>query len=98
MKKLSKKMMLLLLTALLIIGMTTPSMTAQAADTEGINQFVTRLYQVCFGREPDADGLADWSNRLAMGQETGAQVTYGFVFSQDFRNMNLCDSHDVDAV
>ena len=90
--------MLLLLTALLIIGMTTPSMTAQAADTEGINQFVTRLYQVCFGREPDAGGLADWSNRLATGQETGAQVTYGFVFSQEFRNMNLCDSHYVDAL
>ena len=98
MKKLSKKMMLLLLTALLIIGMTTPSMTAHAADTEGINQFVTRLYQVCFGREPDAGGLEDWSNRLATGQETGAQVTYGFVFSQEFQNMNLCNSHYVDAL
>ena len=69
MKKISKKWMLMLLMGLLIIGMTTPSMTTHAADTEGINQFVTRLYQVCFGREPDAGGLEDWSNRLATGQE-----------------------------
>lgn len=98
MKKITRKLSLLFLSALLVIGLSTPSMTAQAADNEGINQFVTRLYQVCFGREPDAGGLADWSNRLATGHETGAQVSYGFVFSQEFQNMDLCDSHYVDAL
>lgn len=30
-----------------------------------IEQFVTRLYQVCLNREPDDAGLNDWVNRLS---------------------------------
>lgn len=98
MKKFIKRLNVFLVVGFLIIGLIIPSVTARAADTEGITQFVTRLYQVCFGRKPDDAGLRDWSNRLATGQETGAQVTYGFVFSDEFRNMNLCNSHYVDAL
>ncbi len=83
---------------LLLTGITLPADKVQAADADGIQQFVTRMYQVCFDREPDADGLKDWSNRLATGQESGAQVARGFIFSDEFRNMNLCNEHYVESM
>ncbi|MCD8069187.1 MAG: leucine-rich repeat protein [Lachnospiraceae bacterium] len=57
-----------------------------------IESFVTRLYEVCLNREPDADGLADWVNWLANGQETGASAAYGFIFSTEFQNYNYCNT------
>lgn len=50
-----------------------------------IEQFVTRLYQVCLNREPDDAGLNDWVNRLSSGQASGVEVSYGFVFSRNSR-------------
>lgn len=72
--------------------------TAKAADEAGIRAFVTRMYEVCLDREPDAAGLDDWSNRLATGQEQGANIAFGFIFSDEFRNLNLCNEHYVDAM
>ena len=83
---------------LLLAGTLVPENRVQAADNDGVRQFVTRMYQVCFNREPDAGGLTDWSNRLATGQESGAQVAYGFIFSDEFHNMNLCNEHYVEAM
>lgn len=57
-----------------------------------IEQFVTRLYQVCLNREPDDAGLNDWVNRLSSGQASGVEVSYGFVFSQEFQNYNYCNT------
>ena len=57
----------------------------------GIKGFVTRLYEVCLDREPDAGGLADWSGKLEKKTETGSSVAYGFIFSPEFRNKNLCN-------
>lgn len=37
-------------------------------------------------------------NRLQTGEARGADVAYGFVFSTEFRNMNLCNSCYVDAM
>lgn len=71
---------------------------AKAADEAGIRAFVTRMYEVCLDREPDAAGLDDWSNRLATGQEQGANIAFGFIFSDEFRNLNLCNEHYVDAM
>ncbi len=61
-------------------------------DTEKIEEFVTQLYQVCLNREPDEAGKADWINRLVTGQETGASVAYGFIFSTEFQNYNFCNT------
>ena len=62
-----------------------------------IEQFVTRLYQVCLNREPDDAGLNDWVNRLSSGQASGVEVSYGFVFSQEFQNYNYCNTDYVKA-
>ena len=57
--------------------------------------FVTRLYDVCLDRQPDAQGLSDWMEQLNRGK-TGAEVAYGFIFSNEFQNKNLCNEHYVD--
>ncbi|MBR5918185.1 MAG: DUF4214 domain-containing protein [Lachnospiraceae bacterium] len=63
-----------------------------AVDIEKVRQFVTRLYNVCLDRDPDASGLEHWTNILAEGQQTGSQVGYGFAFSEEFKNHNYCNS------
>jgi hypothetical protein len=72
------------------------ALTVLASDTsdssnDPIKAFVTRLYNVCLNREPDADGEADWIYRLSTGSETGTTAAYGFVFSQEFQNCNYCN-------
>lgn len=57
----------------------------------GVESFVTRLYEVCLQRSPDADGLAYWENRLSNGA-SGASVAYGFVFSKEFKSQNYCNT------
>ena len=58
------------------------------ATPDPVEAFVTRFYQHCLGREPDAAGLAYWVTSLRNGSRTGADVAYGFVFSPEFTNMN----------
>ena len=61
-------------------------------DEEKVSQFVTRLYNVCLDREPDASGLEHWTNILVNHEQTGSQVGYGFAFSEEFKNHNYCNS------
>ncbi|MCR5654253.1 MAG: DUF4214 domain-containing protein [Lachnospiraceae bacterium] len=58
----------------------------------GVDGFVTRLYSVCFDRLPDSAGKNDWVSRLNNGQVTGTTAAAGFVFSQEFKNKNLCNT------
>lgn len=53
--------------------------------------FVTRLYNVCLNREPDETGLVNWVTQLENGTNTGVGVATGFIFSNEFKNMNLCN-------
>lgn len=67
-----------------------------AIDTEGQNaynvrQFVRRFYQQCLSREPDAQGIVDWTNKLIQGSLLGVDVARGFVLSQEFRQRTLTD-------
>ena len=45
---------------------------------------VFRLYQATFAREPDEAGHKGWATRLFTGEQSLAQVTQGFVKSQEF--------------
>lgn len=58
---------------------------------EQVMQFVTRLYNVCLDRDPDAGGLEHWTNLLVEKKLTGAEVAYEFFFSEEFRNKNYCN-------
>ena len=55
---------------------------------ELVEAFVTRFYQQCLNRGPDQAGLDYWVNALLDGTLTGADVAWGFVFSQEFVNLN----------
>lgn len=47
------------------------------------NEYVTRLYRVMLGREPDAAGLANWLDALNRGASR-QDVFYGFAHSAEF--------------
>ena len=99
MKNKNKKSVSILLILVLCISMVgiKPGQ-ALAADDAGIRSFVTRMYEVCLGRTPEQEGLDDWSNRLSSGQAKGSDIAFGFIFSEEFQNKNLCNSHYVDAL
>ena len=63
-----------------------------------VKAFVTRLYNVCLNRQPDAGGLADWIGRLTRKEITGVTAAHGFVFSREFMNLNLCDEDYVEQL
>ena len=71
--------------------------SAQANRIE-VEEFVTRLYRNVLDREPDAEGLKYWSNTLIYGNETGASVAEGFVFSREFEQKNIEDSQYIDIL
>jgi lysophospholipase L1-like esterase len=66
--------------------------TASTASVEQIGAFVTRFYQLCLNRPPDPSGLNNWVNLLASKRNTGAEVAYGFVFSQEFLSRNVSNA------
>lgn len=65
-------------------------------DTEGVGGFVNRLYHICLDRDPDEKGYQDWINGLKNGERTGIKTAYGFIFSPEFKNKNLCDDDYVE--
>lgn len=74
-------------------------MQEEASDYgDGVEGFVTRLYDVCLGRKPDASGKAYWMDELNSGRQSGAQVAYGFLFSEEFKNKNYCKQCFVDSL
>lgn len=52
--------------------------------TDEVRAFVSGFYPVCFGREPDDGGLQSWCNQLMSLKNSGIQVAYGFIFSNEF--------------
>jgi len=69
-----------------MMGTSKPLLADSASD---VNAFVTRFYQQCLGRQPDAGGLAGWVNALLNRSLTGAAVAAGFINSQEFVSKNL---------
>lgn|GEM_PF-3311791 len=57
-----------------------------------ITAFVNRFYVKCMDRRPDSEGLNYWVNQLATGQQTGADISQGFIFSSEFIAKNLSDN------
>ena len=56
--------------------------------------YVTDLYMLFMGREPDTDGFNDWVGQLNNGK-TRLEVFAGFANSQEF--YNICDSYGITA-
>ena len=73
-KTLKRATALLAAAAISLSAVVVAPVEAEAADEAGIRAFVTRMYEVCLDREPDTDGLNDWSNSACYG--TGAGCKY----------------------
>ena len=54
-----------------------------------VEQFVTRFYEQCLLRSPDASGFSSWSTQLDNGTKSGADIARGFIFSEEFVNRGL---------
>lgn len=67
-------------------------------DRQKVEAFVTRLYQKCFNREPDAAGFKDWTDRICNFEVTGTDAAYGFFFSDEMTNQNLSDDEFVEIL
>ena len=62
---------------------------------EKIVAFAERLYTTCLGRKSDANGLRDWSVKLANMKVTGTAAAYGFFFSKEFTDSNYLNDEFV---
>ena len=67
-------------------------------ESDGVVQFVMRLYQKCLGRSYDSAGLASWVTKLRTGQKNGTQVAEGFFFSNEFLKKGLSDEAYIDCL
>lgn len=65
------------------------------AAVDPIAAFVTRFYQLCLSRQPDAAGLLNWTSKLTAHTATGSDVGYGFVFSSEFTSRNVSNDEYV---
>ena len=59
---------------------------------EKVREFVRRLYSLCLDREPDEAGIDSWTELLVNREMTGTEVASGFIFSDEFKNKNYCNS------
>jgi hypothetical protein len=59
--------------------------------------FATRLYLETLERRPDEVGLNEWTEAL-MGGRHGAQVAYGFIFSDEMYRRNLTDEQFIEVL
>ena len=75
-----------------------PSIVSAEFNEQGVNDFVTRLYDICIGRKPDANGLADWTGKLKNGKATGVSVAFGFIFSSEFQGKGYSNDEYVEIM
>lgn len=77
---------------------TNPTVPTGPVDQTKTEAFVTRLYNKCLEREPEAEGLEHWNSVLVNRERTGAQVAYGFVFSKEYTQKNTSDDAYVEML
>lgn len=65
--------------------------TVTTKEMTKVEQFVSRLYTKCLGRGLDSAGLNYWNDTLVSKQKSGAEVGYGFVFSDEYEAKNASD-------
>lgn len=64
-------------------------------DSVKVNEFVTRLYTIALGRNPETEGLNYWTSQLVSGSSTGDTVAHGVFFSVEFNNLNVSNEQYV---
>ena len=57
--------------------------------------FCNRLYTLCLGRKADPAGIKYWAEQLDNKTQSGAQVGYHFVFSEEYKKKNTSNEEYV---
>ena len=65
-------------------GNVTPGVSGYPVSEE----FITQLYSSILGRQPDAEGMEYWKNKMSTGS-TAADLVMGFFDSQEMKNRKL---------
>ena len=63
-----------------------------------VGDFVTRLYRLVLGREPESAGWNAWKKQLINQVNTGSEVLQGFVLSDEFMDRNLSNEEYVEIL
>ena len=71
---------------------------AQSRSFTSVEDFVTRLYQYTFGREPDQGGMDYWAGKLRTYELNGGEVARSFINSKEFISMNYSNDKFVDVL
>ena len=80
------------LLSVMIFTMSMPGLLmADEAKSSGTENFVTRCYDLAFGRLPDESGFTYWTNRLTTGDITGSGVACLFVTSPEYEQRKTSD-------
>ena len=61
-----------------------------------INLFVERFYETVLGRTCDKQGMADWTNSLMSGSQTGIATAQGFFYSSEYTSRNRTDNEYIE--
>ena len=69
-----------------------------AMNQEKVKAFVERMYTKALGREADAAGVEYWTDTLMKKEKTAAEVGYGFIFSEEYKNKNAKDDAFVEML
>ncbi len=93
-----KKLISLLLTVILTLSIAIVPASAGSSSEQGVGEFVTRLYDICLNRQPDAAGYTDWTSKLLNNEITGAECAYGFIFSDEFQSLNVTNDQYVELM
>lgn len=67
----------------------TVALTQNRDKNQQLTAFVARNYTKALGRIAEEAGLNDWTGRILEGKASPADVTAGFIFSEEFTNKNL---------
>lgn len=89
-----KKIGVWLLTLVLLISSAQPVW----ASGNGVQDYVTRLYQVVLNRTPREDEVLFWEDQLVNSGKTGSEVAAGFVFSAEYQRRQVSDEAYVDML
>ncbi len=70
---------------------TAPTAVPTVAPELNVGDFVQRCYKIALGRDADEGGYNYWVDSLNNGEACGAQVGFGFIFSEEYSNKNTND-------
>lgn len=76
----------------------TPTTPITPAQEEMIGQFVSRLYNTCLNRDPDAGGFRFWVNAAKAGEVDGTAMAKNFILCDEMQAKNLSNEDFVEIL